>query len=402
MSVSRKLGSVLLLLALLTGLATNGVADGLIGNVTGTVTGTVSGSVDGSTSGSDSDESVTGEITGSTDTTISGDTRTAAQITADSRIDAEELSDDEISNDNQTKVNANADARARIGVNAGLAIGALTKWRENVRAREDNALNMVATLRLRLGEAKADYAQAKSNWMEFRNKIRSNADYDHNRAFQAAKNLALHSTNQLYVYLEHVKTRANIQLDSNEAVQVNQRLDAQLVVLANWRTQIEAMTDANQLNAARDEIVKAHVTAKATGASVVGLLLVQDLEKQMEYAQSLRTNISSRLADWDANGYSTTEIRAQLTEFDAKMALAEEKIVEANAAFSATATTEAEVNAHFNDGKQALVDARRYVRDAYQDLREAIRFSLQEVRRVKIGGSVSTDVQATTAGGINA
>lgn len=224
-------------------------------------------------------------------------------------------------------------------------------------------------------EYREQYNDKLTEAAQKKDEVRENIDEAKEDALARAKEHILDQVDRIITYLESLKDKTNNSLglsDEQKAAAIAE-LDTYINQLEEMKGQVEAAETFEDLRSQATFAKEIWQDYNGEHRKYVGLNVAGRFQEFLDKLSSPAERLALRLDEIEANhDVDLTEVRTALANFETAMAQAQELIDEAVALFNTIGSDGVDATATYNAGMAKLREAKTLLKDAYEDLREAI------------------------------
>ncbi|MDD5331278.1 MAG: hypothetical protein PHE43_00435 [Candidatus Nanoarchaeia archaeon] len=234
-------------------------------------------------------------------------------------------------------------------------------------------------------KSKLDFEEKKLGWEEAkkeRKECTENCTEKEERLIEHVKEVVIKSADKMISHLEKVKskTESNEEITEEEATELIAAIDAEIKIIEDLKIKVEAATTREELKEIAKEINQAWNRVRERERTAVTLNAKNSLANLMERLVSLGEDLETTIADAKTAGSEIGEAETYMTEFNAKITLAEEAYTKF------TAKTE-EAKTKTGDEKLAVLkEAKTYFEDMRNNLKAAHTALKKAYKELKANG----------------
>ncbi|MDD5177941.1 MAG: hypothetical protein PHT54_01495 [Candidatus Nanoarchaeia archaeon] len=257
---------------------------------------------------------------------------------------------------------------------------------ENVIANKERALNKIKIdkakenflrAKEKFEKSKLEFEEKKLAWEEAkkaRKECTENCTEKETKLIEHVKEVVTRSADKMISHLEKVKSKieSNEEITEEEATELIAAIDAEIKNIEDLKVKVGAATTREELKEIAKEINQAWNRIREKERLAVTLNAKNSLVNLMERLGTLGDNLEVTIADAKTAGTEIGEAETYMTEFDAKMVLAEEAYTKFTAKIEdAKAKTGDEKLAVLKEAKTYFEDMRNNLKAAHEALKKA-------------------------------
>lgn len=235
-------------------------------------------------------------------------------------------------------------------------------------------------------EARADYNAALKIFLSSKK-----SSEDKENFLSKVKNLFFKANESLISYTNLVKKKiaATKFLTDKEKQDFLKIFDDHTSVLNSQRSKITNLANVETAKSLsveiKDEARKVEIDAK----KIAGYLMISRANLFISKAEQLTLKIEEKIEILEIQGKNTTEIKKWLVDFKTKITLAKEKVNLARGKFEAMKASGANSSNLFDEGLDAIKEAKQALMEAYNELKKIIG-SLAKQKNIKVISGTGT------------